>query len=77
MHLAYTIAFDAPETGGHRLLAKMLAMSLSRCHFDGDILSSGTRRPRSLKAKVQFTFGVYMGTYFFDEAGTLLNLLDM
>lgn len=38
MHLAYTIAFDAPETGGHRLLAKMLAMSLSRCHFDGDIL---------------------------------------
>jgi hypothetical protein len=38
MHLAYTVAFDAPGTGGHRLLAKMLAMSLVRCQFDGDIL---------------------------------------
>ena len=38
MHVAYTVAFDAPGTGGHRLLAKMLAMSLVRNQFDGDML---------------------------------------
>ena len=36
MHVAYTIAFDSPGTGGHRLLAKMLAMSLLRTRFDGE-----------------------------------------
>ena len=38
MHVAYTIAFDSPGTGGHRLLAKMLAMSLLRTRFDGEII---------------------------------------
>ena len=38
MHLAYTIAFDSARSGGHRLLAKMLAMSLVRSRFDGTIL---------------------------------------
>lgn len=38
MYLAYTVAMDTPESGGNRLMAKMLAMSLIRSHFDGDIL---------------------------------------
>jgi hypothetical protein len=38
MHLAYLIALDTPEAGGNRLMAKMLAMSLIRSQFDGDIL---------------------------------------
>jgi hypothetical protein len=38
MQLAYTIAIDTPEAGGNRLMAKMLAMSLLRSQFDGDVL---------------------------------------
>jgi hypothetical protein len=38
MHLIYLIALDTPEAGGNRLMAKMLAMSLIRSQFDGDIL---------------------------------------
>jgi hypothetical protein len=38
MQLAYTIAIDTPDAGGNRLMAKMLAMSLLRSQFDGDVL---------------------------------------
>jgi hypothetical protein len=37
-HLAYTIAFDPPGSVGHRALAKMLASSLLKTYFDGDII---------------------------------------
>ena len=38
MQLAYTIAIDPPEAGGNRLMAMMLAMSLVRSQFDGDVV---------------------------------------
>lgn len=34
--LAYTIAFDPPNSHGHRQMARMLVASLTRTHFDGD-----------------------------------------
>lgn len=37
-HLVYTIAFDPPGCSGHRALAKMLASSLLKTFFDGDII---------------------------------------
>lgn len=37
-HLAYTIAFDPPGSPGHRMMAKMLAASLLRTYFGGDII---------------------------------------
>jgi hypothetical protein len=37
-HLAYTIAFDPPGSPGHRTMAKMLASSLLRTYFGGDII---------------------------------------
>jgi hypothetical protein len=37
-NLVYTIAFDAPGSQAYRFLAKMLASSLSRTFFTGDIL---------------------------------------
>ena len=37
-NLAYTIAFDPPGSPGHRMMAKMLASSLLRTYFGGDIL---------------------------------------
>jgi hypothetical protein len=36
-HLAYTVAFDPPGSPGHSSMAKMLASSLLRTHFGGDI----------------------------------------
>jgi hypothetical protein len=38
MQLAYTIAIDTPEAGGNRLMAMVLAMSLVRSQFDGDVV---------------------------------------
>jgi len=37
-NLVYTIAFDPPGSSGHRTLAKMLASSLLKTYFSGDIL---------------------------------------
>lgn len=37
-HLVYTIAFDPPGCSGHRALAKMLASSLLKTFFNGDIV---------------------------------------
>lgn len=37
-HLAYTIAFDSPGSSGHRALAKMLASSLMKTYFPGDVI---------------------------------------
>jgi hypothetical protein len=37
-HLVYTIAFDPPGKVGTRVMAKMLAASLMRTHFAGDIV---------------------------------------
>ena len=37
-NLAYTIAFDEPDSGTLRQLAKLLVSSLRRSFFDGDIL---------------------------------------
>ena len=37
-YLAYTIAFDPPQSPGHRAMAKMLAGSLMRTYFDGDFV---------------------------------------
>ncbi|MGI8605403.1 MAG: hypothetical protein ACR2OZ_20710 [Verrucomicrobiales bacterium] len=37
-HLAYTVAFDAPGSPGHRMMAKMLASTLLRTYFDGDVI---------------------------------------
>jgi hypothetical protein len=37
-HLAYTIAFDAPNSETYRFLGKMLASSLVRTYFTGDIV---------------------------------------
>jgi hypothetical protein len=36
--LAYTVAFDPPGSPGHRNMAKMLASSLVRTCFDGDVV---------------------------------------
>lgn len=36
--LVYTIAFDPPGCSGHRALAKMLASSLLKTYFSGDII---------------------------------------
>ncbi|MEN9285685.1 MAG: hypothetical protein RLZZ179_3178 [Verrucomicrobiota bacterium] len=38
MELACTIAIDTPEAGGNRLMAMVLAMSLVRSQFDGDLV---------------------------------------
>lgn len=44
--LAYTIAIDPPGFGGHRTMAKMLALSLVRTLFTGDFLIfRNTREP--------------------------------
>ena len=37
-HLAYTVAFDPPGSPGHSSMAKMLASSLLRTYFGGDII---------------------------------------
>lgn len=37
-NLVYTIAIDPPGSGGTRQMAKMLAASLVRTYFDGDVL---------------------------------------
>lgn len=37
-HLAYTIAFDPPGSSGHRVLARLLASSLRRTFFNGDVI---------------------------------------
>lgn len=37
-HLAYVVAFDPPGSPGHRMMGKMLASSLLRTYFDGDII---------------------------------------
>ena len=37
-NLVYTIAFDAPGSNAHRLMAKMLASSLLKTHFFGDVI---------------------------------------
>jgi hypothetical protein len=37
-NLVYTLAFDGPGSGGYRFLGKMLASSLLRTYFTGDIL---------------------------------------
>ncbi len=37
-NLVYTVAFDAPESQAYRFLAKMLASSLMRTFFTGDVL---------------------------------------
>lgn len=37
-NLAYTVAFDPPGCSGHRSLAKMLASSLLRTYFTGDVM---------------------------------------
>ena len=38
MELACSVAIDPPEAGGNRLMAMMLAMSLVRSQFDGDVV---------------------------------------
>ena len=51
-NLIYTIAFDSPNSEGYRFLGKMLASSLVRTFFNGDIIGgfffqvrmSGARR---------------------------------
>ena len=37
-HLVYTAAFDAPGSESYRFLAKMLASSLVRTYFPGDVV---------------------------------------
>ena len=37
-HLAYTVCIDPPKSPGHRMLSKMLASSLLRTWFTGDIV---------------------------------------
>ncbi len=37
-NLIYTIAFDSPNTEGYRFLGKMLASSLLRTFFTGDVV---------------------------------------
>ena len=37
-HLVYTIAFDPPGCSSHRALAKMLASSLVKTYFPGDVM---------------------------------------
>jgi len=37
-HLVYTVAFDAPGSESYRFLAKMLASSLVRTYFPGDVV---------------------------------------
>jgi hypothetical protein len=38
VELACTISIDAPEAGGSWLMAMMLAMSVVRSQFDGDVV---------------------------------------
>ncbi len=37
-NLVYTIAFDSPQSEGYRFLGKMLASSLVRTFFTGDVV---------------------------------------
>ena len=37
-NLVYTVAFDPPDSPGHRMMAKMLVSSLLRTYFCGDIV---------------------------------------
>lgn len=37
-YLAFTVALDPPGSPGHRMMSKLLASSLLRTHFDGDVV---------------------------------------